>query len=127
MLSNMRRRAQNPAGGAPGARGIGPIASLLVLLGASSAVLADQASDVASLESQCESARQAKIKPLRDGEVAKCKADRHNDPDYCERFWSDYGNAKRLPNGTMSPRMFDDLPICVSASQARRALNRGGG
>ena len=100
-----------------------PVLAVL-FLGMSGMVLADQASEVASLEAQCEAAREAKIKPLRDGEIAKCKASRRDDPAYCERYWSDYGNARRLPNGTMSPRMFDDLPECVSATQARKALNQ---
>jgi hypothetical protein len=95
------------------------------LLCGSGAVMADQASDVAGLESQCAAAREAKIKPLREAEVAKCKSSRPDDPAYCERYWSDYGNAKRLPNGTMGTRMFDNLPVCVSAAQAREALNRG--
>ena len=100
-----------------------PVLAML-FLGLSGMVLADQASDVAALEAQCAAAREAKIKPLRDGEIAKCKASRQDDPGYCERFWSDYGNAKRLPNGTMSTRMFDDLPACISAAQARQALNQ---
>jgi hypothetical protein len=96
------------------------------MLCASGLVVADQASDVAALESQCAAAREARIKPLRDAQVAKCKAERPSDPEYCERYWSDYGNAKRLSNGVMSPRMFDDLPICVSAFQARQALDHSG-
>lgn len=103
-----------------------PALAVILFLCASGAVIADQASEVAALESRCAAAREAKIKPLRDAEVAKCKANRADDPEYCERYWSDYGNAKRLANGTMSPRMFDDLPICVSAYQARKALNQSG-
>lgn len=103
-----------------------PFVAALLFLGMSSAVLADQATEVAALEAQCEAAREAQIKPLRDAEISKCKADRNNDPGYCERYWSDYGNAKRLPNGTMRARLFDDLPICVSAAQARKALNHSG-
>ena len=103
-----------------------PAVAVLLFLGMSSIVIADQASEVAALESQCAAAREAKIKPLRDAEIAKCKATRPDDPAYCERYWSDYGNAKRLANGTMSPRMFDDLPSCVSADQARKALNQSG-
>ncbi len=97
-----------------------------LLLGGTGTLMADQASDVAALEAKCEAAREAKIKPLREGEIAKCKASRQDDPSYCDRFWSDYGNARRLPNGTMSPRMFDDLPACVDATRARQALTQGG-
>jgi hypothetical protein len=56
-------------------------------------------------------------------EIARCKADAHNDPAYCERYWKDYGNAVRRPDGTMTPRMFDDLPACVAAFKARRDLS----
>jgi len=79
--------------------------------------------EVAALEARCEAAREERLKPLRDAEIAKCKADKRNDPEYCERFWSDYGDAVRLPNGRMQPRMFDDLPECVAAYEARRKLN----
>jgi hypothetical protein len=94
----------------------------LILLAPCVVALADQTTDVEALEAQCESEREANIKPLRDMEIAKCKADSHNDPAYCERYWSDYGNAMRSSNGTMTPRMFDDLPVCVEAFKARKAL-----
>ena|ERR1700730_9836682 len=103
-----------------------PVVAALLLLGSPAAVLADKASDVAALEAQCEQEREAKIKPLREAEIAKCKADSHSEPGYCERYWSTYGNAVRHPNGSLSPRMFDDLPICVVAFEARKALNREG-
>lgn len=107
-------------------RGMSTALLLVLFVGASAAAIADQASEVAALESQCAAAREAKIKPLREAEIAKCKASRPDDPGYCERYWSDYGNARRLANGTMSARMFDNLPVCVSAAQARQALNQSG-
>lgn len=79
--------------------------------------------EVKALEARCEAAREARLKPLREAEIAKCKSDERNDPAYCERFWSDYGNAVRLPNGRMQPRLFDDLPECTAAYNARRQLN----
>ena len=85
-------------------------------------MLADKESDVVALETQCEAEREARIKPLREMEIARCKADPNNDAAYCERFWKDYGNAVRIPNGAMTPRMFDDLPDCVAAFKARKAL-----
>src|SRR6476619_4899263 len=98
------------------------ILAAVLLVVAPVPALADQAANVAALEAQCEAARAAHIKPLRDAAIAKCKADGRNDPGYCERYWSDYGNAHRMANGVMSPRMFDDLPECVAAAQARKAL-----
>jgi hypothetical protein len=85
-------------------------------------VLADKESDVAALEVQCEAEREVRIKPLREMEIAKCKADGRSEDAYCERYWKDYGNAVRATNGTMVPRMFGDLPVCVAAFKARKAL-----
>jgi hypothetical protein len=101
------------------------LAAMLVVWGTPAVVLADRASDVAALEAKCEAEREAKIKPLRDAEIAKCKADQNNDPGYCERFWKDYGNSMRGANGGTIPRMFGDLPICAAAFKARKALADG--
>jgi hypothetical protein len=101
------------------------IAAMLVVWGNPAVVFADQASDVAALEAKCEAERETKIKPLRDAEIAKCKADQKNDPGYCERFWKDYGNSVRGANGGTIPRMFGDLPACVAAFKARKALADG--
>jgi hypothetical protein len=98
------------------------VAAGLLLQGSPVTVFADQASDVAALEAQCEMEREEKIKPLREMEIAKCKTHDYSDPGYCERYWKDYGNAMRGTNGTMTPRMFDDLPVCVEAYRARKAL-----
>jgi hypothetical protein len=101
------------------------IAAMLVVWGNPAVVFADQASDVAALEAKCEAEREAKIKPLRDAQIAKCKADQNNDPGYCERSFKGFGNAMRNANGGTIPRMFGDLPICVAAFEARKALADG--
>ena len=96
--------------------------ALVLLFGGPLSVLADKESDVVTLEARCEAEREAKIKPLREMEIAKCKADQHNDAAYCERYWKDYGGARSGINGVMIPRMFWDLPVCVAAFKARKAL-----
>lgn len=83
--------------------------------------LADEAA-VKALEQQCEQAREARIKPLRDAQIAQCVSEQGKERAYCERYWSDYGNAARMPNGAVRPRMFHDLPECVAAEEARRKL-----
>jgi hypothetical protein len=85
--------------------------------------VADEQS-VEELQLRCEQAREARLKPLRDVEIAKCKAERGRDPAYCERYWKDFGDASRLPNGSMKPRMFDDLPECVAERQAKQAAQK---
>jgi hypothetical protein len=96
----------------------------ITLLAATGAAIADEAA-VQALEQKCEAAREVRLKPLREAEIARCKAEKRNDAAECERYWADYGDAIRRPNGTMQPRMFHDLPECVAADEARRKLNLG--
>ncbi len=52
--------------------------------------------DVKALETKCETAREARLKPLRDAEIAQCKSkEKRNDPDYCDRYYRDLGDASR--------------------------------
>jgi hypothetical protein len=76
------------------------------------------------LDARCDRAREAKIAPLREAEIEKCKAGRRNDPAWCERFNATFGDAIRTANGTMGPRMFDDLPECVDALNERNRRPR---
>lgn len=94
-------------------------------LGFASAGFAADATDVAALQARCEAAREARIKPLREAEIDKCKAQEGSDPAHCERYFADYGNAVRMSNGRMLPRLFHDLPECLEAEKARKAANNG--
>jgi hypothetical protein len=79
---------------------------------------------VADLDLRCEEAREKMITPLREAEIAKCKQDKRNDPAFCERFNADYGDGGRNINGSIRPRMFDDLPECVEALQEKNRRGR---
>lgn len=98
---------------------------VLLLGGFATDVYSLDEAEVKELEARCEAAREERLKPLRDAEIAKCKADKRSDPGYCERFWRDLGAPVRLPNGRIQPRMFDDLPECVAAREARQKLRLG--
>lgn len=78
------------------------------------------------LDNRCDVARERKISPLRKEEIEKCKADKSNDPDWCDRFFNDYGEGGRTVHGAMRPRMFDDLPECVDALNERNRRARSG-
>ena len=78
------------------------------------------------LDNRCDVAREHKIAPLRKEEIEKCKADKSNDPDRCDRFFNDYGEGGRTVHGAMRPRMFDDLPECVDALNERNRRARSG-
>jgi hypothetical protein len=64
---------------------------------------------------------------LRRGSAAanRCKADKRNDPAYCERFWRDYGESHFTRDGEFVPRLFGDIPECVVADKERRRRVRG--
>jgi hypothetical protein len=66
-----------------------------------------------ALDQRCDVAREKVIAPLRETEIASCKEQKRNDPDWCERFHADYGDGRRSVTGSFVPRMFDDLPECI--------------
>lgn len=84
----------------------------------------DASASPRELDARCEAAREAQLKPLREAEIASCKADKRNDPAWCERFNKDYGQGGRTIHGAPRPRMFDDLPECVAAREAQQGTRR---
>jgi hypothetical protein len=97
----------------------------VLLLALSVGAHAVDEAEVVKLEQQCEAAREAKIAPLREAEIAKCKADKHEDPAYCDRYWRDNGNPVRRPDGSMKPRLFHDIPECTVSWKAREDFRKG--
>lgn len=79
---------------------------------------------LAELDRRCDDARERVIAPLREAEIAKCKANRRNDPAWCERFNADFGDGGRTVGGAIRPRMFDNLPECVDALNERNRRPR---
>ena len=71
------------------------------------------------LDRRCEDAREAMIAPLREAEIAKCVQTGTGDRAWCETFWADYGEPIRTESGTLTPRMFHDLPECLDAWNER--------
>ena len=74
------------------------------------------------LDRACEDARSKKLEPEEREKINECKADKKNDPKWCENYWSDYGaGGKTGPK--VRQRMYDDLPECVKAKKARQEVN----
>jgi len=93
--------------------------SLGIILFCAPTLLMAQQPTVEELEQRCEEMRENRLKPLREAEIEKCKADETKDPAWCERYYQDYGNATRGPEGKYTPRMFDDLAPCVQAREMK--------
>jgi hypothetical protein len=74
---------------------------------------------LSDLDRRCESAREKKIEPLREAEIAKCVETKTGDQAWCETFWADYGDGTRTVTGASTPRMFHDLPVCTEALDER--------
>lgn len=70
----------------------------------------------AQLDAACESARDAKLQPLRSGYVEECVRDEGKERAYCERFYADYGAA----TGNRGP-IFYDLPECETAFEYQKS------
>ena len=62
------------------------------------------------LDEACETARLEKMAPIREKYAAECVAEWDRSQQYCDRFYSDYGNK-----GGDQPVLFYDLPECEKA------------
>ena len=71
------------------------------------------------LDRRCEDAREAMIAPLRAAEIENCVQTETGDEAWCKTFWADYGEPMRTKIGTLTPRMFHDLPECLDALNER--------
>jgi hypothetical protein len=74
---------------------------------------------LADLDRRCEDAREERIAPLREAEIAKCLQTETGDQAWCETFWADYGDPTRTVSGALIPRLFHDLPECTDAWEER--------
>ena len=74
---------------------------------------------LADLDRRCEDAREERIAPFREAEIAKCLQTETGDQAWCETFWADYGDPRRTVSGALIPRLFHDLPECTEAWEER--------
>ena len=83
---------------------------------------------LAGLDRRCEDAREERIAPMREAEIANCIQTETGDQAWCETFWADYGDPRRTVSGVLIPRLFHDLPECIEAweERNRRGLYPGG-
>jgi len=76
--------------------------------------------EAAQLMEECQKQREENIAPMREQAIEDCVTNRRRDRDYCESFNRTFGNARRNANGTMTPGLFWDLPVCQKADSANR-------
>jgi hypothetical protein len=76
----------------------------------------DQDAVKRQLDQACEVARLEKLRPIREKFAAECVADWDRSQEYCDRFYSDYGNQ-----GGDQAVLFYDLPQCEKAWNYRQS------
>lgn len=92
-----------------------------LLVANSNSVMA--APSVNELRSLCEAERQKLIAPLRQQAIEECSSQNRNTQEYCQQYYSDYGNAGRTQSG-FRQRLFHEIPECLTAYDAE-AQERG--
>ena len=75
---------------------------------------------VDKLISECQKARNQKIAPLKAQAIDDCINKKRKDPEYCERFYRNYGERTHLASGGTRPGMFWNLPECEKALSAEK-------
>ena len=93
----------------------------------SSAIAQEQS--LQQLEQRCEQAREVRIAPLRQEAIEECVTSnprRRNVEEYCERFYSDFGQGGRTESGHFRQPMFHDLPECQEFHEAERQSQDSG-
>lgn len=78
---------------------------------------------VKELEALCTQAREKRIGPEREAEIRTCKSERKNDPEWCERYWSNYGDRRKVGRSYQSPKYWW-LQECVEARKCRETADQ---
>lgn len=91
----------------------------LIMTVSSFAIAEDRESVQRQLDAACESVRIEKLQPIREQYAAECVADWDRSQEYCDRFYSDYGNQ-----GGAQAVLFYDLPECEKAWNYRQSYRR---
>ena len=78
---------------------------------------------VKELEALCTQAREKRIGPEREAEIRTCKSEQKNDPEWCERYWSNYGDGRRVGRSYQPPKYWW-LPECVEARKCRETADQ---
>lgn len=79
----------------------------------------ERSSKQKELDTACQTAREIKLSPLRQGYVDDCIEKKKKDRAYCERFYSDYGNQ-----AGNKAALFYDLPECVEAFNYQKSYRQ---
>ena len=76
------------------------------------------------LDDRCLQARTERLKVVQEQKIQTCIEVDKQDPDYCRRFFKDYGWGSVTASGTRNPRLFDEIPECIAAFNARKDRDR---
>ena len=78
---------------------------------------------VKDLDKACIDEKTKKLEKVQQKYITACIKKEKKDPEYCKRYYKDYGWGK-TSGRFRTVRLFDDLPVCIEAFEARKALKR---
>ena len=88
-----------------------------------------QSPSLDELQQRCDNAREEKIAPLRQEAIEECLTSnprRRDVAEFCERFYSDFGQGGVTQTGHRRQPMFNDLPECQEFREAERQSRDSG-
>lgn len=92
----------------------------ILLMGFFIPAIAEDRQDIQQqLDQACEAVRLEKLQPIREKYAAQCVAEWDRSQEYCDRFYSDYGNQS-----DDREVLFYDLPECEKAWNYRQSYRR---
>jgi hypothetical protein len=71
------------------------------------------------LDTLCEEEREKRLKPERDKLISDCIKRGDKQEEWCENYYADWGDAKRIDTVSMRPALYYNLPECIAAKEAR--------
>ena len=99
----------------------------LILLTATSLSYAsaydEESKRLKALDDKCIQVRTEKLKPVQQEKIELCVKNDKRDRAYCERYFKDYGWGSATALGR-NPRLYDQIPECIEAFNARKNRKR---
>lgn len=79
---------------------------------------------IKKLDDICLEVRTEKLKVVQQEKIETCVNVDKKERSYCERYFKDYGWGSTTASGNRNARLFDQIPECIEAFNARKNIKR---
>lgn len=80
-------------------------------------------SNYRELEEICKKTRTEKLKVVQAKKIEECVNIKNKEREYCERYYRDYGWGNKTGKFSRSISLFEEIPECIDAFNARKNRN----